>query len=130
MSIHALTMAPLRRIARELAVIAIATVVAVGTANAQQRPRSQADSSDPDARGTTRQTVTPGGEGSSRTTVAPRGEASSRNTVTPGGEESSRTTVAPGGEGSSRRPPPEGSDDGANSRVQGGAQPAPGAVAR
>jgi hypothetical protein len=74
MSIHVLTREPLRRIARELAVIAVPTVVAVGTADAQQRPRSQADSSDPDARGTARQTVTPGGEESSRTRGrAPRG---------------------------------------------------------
>jgi hypothetical protein len=54
------------RIAGRLAVIALATLVAVGTADAQQRPRSQADSRDPDARGATRQTVRPGQDPSSR----------------------------------------------------------------
>ena len=123
------------RIAGRMAVIALAALAAVGTTDAQQRPRSQADSRDPVARGTTRQTVAPGGEASARDTVAPGSEGSQRTRVTPGGEGSQRTRVAPGGEGSqrtsvapsgegsSRRPSPQSSDDAANPPIQSGKQP-------
>lgn len=120
MFLHAPKLAAFGRVARKMAVVAVATLVTVGAANAQQRPRSQADSRDPEARGTTRQTVAPGGEGSTRNTVAPRGEGSSRDTVAPRGEGSSRNTVAPRGEGSSRtRVSPGG--EGSSRPVQGSA---------
>jgi hypothetical protein len=65
MLLHVPKLAACNRVARKLAVVAVA-LVGIGVAEAQQRPRSQADSGDPDARGTTRQTVRPGQPPSSR----------------------------------------------------------------
>jgi hypothetical protein len=66
MSIQAPTPSALGRTARRVALVAFATLLAAGPALAQERPRSQADSRDPEARGTTRQTVRPGQAPSSR----------------------------------------------------------------
>jgi len=78
MPLHASTLASARRVARTLAVIFFATLVASGVATAQQRPRSQSDSSHEESRGTSRPTVSPGGPSSSRQRVSPGGPSSSR----------------------------------------------------
>lgn len=54
------------RIVGKLAIVTLVTLAAVGTADAQQRPPSQVDSRDSEARGTTRQTTSPGQAPSSR----------------------------------------------------------------
>lgn len=66
MLFHIPKLAAFDRVARKLAVVAVAALVGIGVAEAQQRPRSQADARDPDARGTTRQTVPTGQPPSSR----------------------------------------------------------------